>query len=160
MLAGLKPGLKSFAANGRGWIARYGWAEVAGIVTSYLGYFGTLKATNSPIAGAFGAAIGENIGYYACIIWRELRARLRTDGPLTWKLLVGTAWALLLEFGVPELLDSFIVRPGSTYLAVAMFGPTAGIVVGKFSADAVFYVLVISIYQRLKAKRSAQHEQI
>jgi hypothetical protein len=144
---------KAAAANSRGWVARYGWAEVAGIVTSYLGYFGTVKVTHSGIAGAFGAAISENIGYYTCIIWRELRERRCNGEALSLPMLVRTAWALLLEFGVAELLDSFIVRPGSTYLAVGMFGPTSGIVVGKFAADAVFYVLVITIYSRLKAKK-------
>ena len=153
MRASLKSKLLAANANSRVWVARYGWAEIAGVVTSYIGYFGTLKVTNSSIAGAFGAAMGENVGYYACIIWRELRARRRAGEALSLSMLARTAWALILEFGVPELLDSFIVRPGSTFLAVAMFGPNGGIVVGKIAADIVFYVLVIMIYNRLKARK-------
>lgn len=154
MQARLKQKILATVAKSRLWIARYGWAEVASIATSYLGYFSTVHVTQSTIAGAFGAAIGENVGYYSCIIWRELASRRRMGETFTPKMLAKTAWALLLEFGVAELLDSFVVRPSASYLAVDMFGTHAGIIIGKLAADAVFYVLVITIYTRLKARKN------
>ncbi len=138
--------------KGQIWIARYGWAEIWGILTSYLGYFITHSVTGSPIAASFGASFGENIGYYGCIFWRELSARQAKDGALSRASLVAIMKDLLYEFGLAELLDFLIVRPGVTFLAVAMFGSAAGVAVGKICADIVFYTLAIGFYERRKAK--------
>ncbi len=135
------------------WLARYGWAEIAGLITGYTGYFATLQATPSAIACALGASIGENLGYYTCILWRELAARQRNGETLTATMFAHTTWHLIREFGMAELLDSILVRPGSTFLAVTLLGPTTGIVAGKFIADAIFYLLVITTHTKLKRKK-------
>jgi hypothetical protein len=153
MSSNLKRKLLLATTSPRAWLARYGWAEIAGLITGYTGYFATLHATHAAIACALGASIGENLGYYTCILWRELSARRRTGKTLSATMFAQTTWHLIREFGMAELLDSIIVRPGSTYLAVALLGPTTGIVAGKFIADATFYTLVITTHTKLKRKK-------
>jgi hypothetical protein len=140
----------------REWIGRYGWAEFWGVVTSYLGYYITRQLTTSSIAASFGASFGENIGYYGCILWREVSTRRRAGEALNSKTLGAITRDLLYEFGLAELLDFLIVRPGVTFLAVAMFGSAVGVAVGKVAADIVFYALAIGFYERRKAKAEAQ----
>ena len=140
------------AENWRAWIARYGWAEVWGIVTSYLGYFAVFHLTGSPVTAAFGASFGENVGYYGCIFWREFATRMRAGQPLNAAMASAVSRDLLYEFGIPELLDSFVVRPATTFLAAHMFGASIGVIVAKIASDVVFYVLAVTLYERRKAK--------
>jgi hypothetical protein len=144
--------MQRIVSHWREWLARYGWAEVWGVITSYLGYFAGIHLTGSAVVGAFSASMGENVGYYGCIIWREIAGRRRSGAGISVTMLNSVGRDLLYEFGLPELLDSFIVRPSATYLAVATLGPTLGIGIGKLASDIVFYVLAVSLYERRKAK--------
>jgi hypothetical protein len=126
------------------WIARYAPAEITGIIGTYIGFWLVMKATGSLPAAGFGAAIGENAGFYGLLFVREWWGN-RDAGH--------TLRTLAMEFGLAELLDSLIVRPGATVLAVMMLGEGLGVFVGKVAADVVFYVLAISVYERLKAAR-------
>jgi hypothetical protein len=142
-------------SKSREWIGRYGWAEFWGVITSYLGYYITHQATTSSIAASFGASFGENIGYYGCILWREISARRDAGEGWTSRTFGALTRDLLYEFGLAELLDFLIVRPGVTFLAVAMFGSAVGVAVGKVAADIVFYALAIGFYERRKARANS-----
>ena len=146
--------MQRIVGNWREWVARYGWAEVWGVLTSYLGYFVGLHLTGSMVVGAFAASMGENVGYYGCIIWREASEQRRQGEAFSLAMLGRISRDLLYEFGLPELLDSFIVRPAATFLAVSVLGFGPGIVIGKVASDIVFYVLAISLYERRKASRA------
>ncbi len=140
-------------SNWREWLSRYGWAEIWGTIGSYAGYILGFASSESAILSAFAAAMGENAGYYGCILWREF-ARHRRDGHrLTPGLSMTVLHDLVREFGIAEVLDTLIVRPSATYFSVAIFGARFGVLVGKISADLVFYSLTITFYERLKAKR-------
>jgi hypothetical protein len=66
----------------------------------------------------------------------------------------GAVRALLWEFGVAEVLDSFLVRPLCMYAAVRLTGTLAlGIILGKLAADAVFYAIAITFYEIGKKRR-------
>lgn len=146
--------MQQIVGNWREWVTRYGWAEVFGLLTSYLGYYAGFHLTGSVVVGAFSAAMGENVGYYGCIIWREIAERRRNGGRFSSAMGRKIAGDMLYEFGLPELLDSFIVRPAATFLAVTVLGPGVGVVVGKIASDIVFYVLTISLYERSKASKA------
>lgn len=126
------------------WIARYAPAEIAGIFGTYCGFWLVMALTASLPASGFGAAAGENTGFYGFLFLREWG---RTGDSRH------TVRALFMEFGFAELLDSLIVRPGATVLCVLMLGQGLGVIVGKVAADVVFYVLAISVYERMKAAR-------
>ena len=148
--------MERIARNWREWVSRYGWAAIWGLVTSYLGYLAGAEVGGSTLSGAFAASLGENIGYYGCVIWREIKLRLSSGERLSVLMLRRTAGDLLYEFGLPESLDFLIVRPGTTYTAVTLFGPAFGVIIGKVIADAVFYVLTITFYERRKAHKAKQ----
>jgi hypothetical protein len=139
----------------REWIGRYGWAELCGTLGSYVGFYIALWFSGSVIAGSYGAAVGENIGFYGCIGARDYRRRRAEGAHVSPVLFAGIGKQMVTEFGLAELLDSLVVRPGATFLAVTMFGQTAGVLIGKIGADAVFYALAIGFYERRKARDAA-----
>ena len=143
-----------FANNWREWVSRYGWAELCGLATSYLGYFAGAQFSGSAAAGAYSASAGENVGYYGCLIWREIASRLASGERLSGAMLVRTARDLLYEFGLPETLDFLIVRPASTFGAVHLFGRGAGVLIGKVVADVFFYALTVTFYERRKNREA------
>lgn len=133
--------------NWREWLARFVPAELAGIAGSYAGYLIVADLGVSPILAAYGAAFGENCGYYTVVFlrdWFALPPEKRRLGPVL--------KAMVHDFGIAEVLDTFVVRPGFTLAAVALMGPVWGVGVAKFSADAVFYLLAISFWERRRAR--------
>ena len=56
----------------RGWIKRYGPSEVAGIGMALAGSWLVQQVTGSVVAAAYGAAIGEGLGFYGSLVIREM----------------------------------------------------------------------------------------
>lgn len=146
----------------RDWIRRYGPAEVLALLTAMAGY-AVMRTTGSEAAAAYGAAIGDNVGYYGVLIARQVRAdagaargrdeRYGAAGTTR------TVRALALEFGPAEALDATLVRPALTALAVASAGLAVGVLLAKLAADLVFYVPVIATYEltrRAAGRRALQ----
>ncbi len=134
-----------WGAAARRWLARYAPAEVAAILGSYCGYGGAIALGGGLAAAAYAAAWCENIGFYLVMAlrdWRAAGAGQRRRALLN----------LVMEFGAAELIDSFIVRPGAMALAIVVLGPALGILVGKLTADAVFYLLAIAAHERLRRR--------
>ena len=143
----------------REWLARYGAAEVAGIITAMLGAWVVRTLTHDDIATAYGGALGENVGFYGTIIAREavFESRLaRAAGRrLGARGVVRIAVALATEFGPAELLDGGVIRPLAMGIALRFLGPV-GVVAGKLAADVTFYVPVIISYEiRKRLRREA-----
>jgi hypothetical protein len=129
------------------WLRRYGPAELLALLGALGGYVLLEAATGSRAAAAFGAAIGDNVGYYAVIAVREIAARRRLRQRHA---VHRAAGALVLEFGPAEALDSAIVRPACTAVAAAALGPAAGVLAAKLVADLAFYAPVIASYELRK----------
>jgi hypothetical protein len=125
------------------WLRRYGPAELLALLGAFAGYTLLQLATGNHVAAAYGAAIGDNLGYYGLLAVREIRARGVVRGCRT----------LALEFGPAEALDSTIVRPACTAMAAAALGPAVGVLVAKVLADLVFYVPVITSHELQKRCR-------
>lgn len=135
------------AENWREWLARFVPAEVLGLAGSYAGYLLCANAGLSPWIAAYGAALGENCGYYAAVFVRDgyaLPAGDRNAGRVL--------RAMVHDFGLAELLDTLVIRPGATILAVSSFGHSWGIAIGKIAADAVFYGLAIAFWERRRGR--------
>ncbi|ANY20206.1 hypothetical protein A6F68_01693 [Tsuneonella dongtanensis] len=137
--------------NWRDWLTRFVPAEVAGIAGSYAGYLLVADLGVSPILAAYGAAFGENCGYYTVVFLRDWFAL-----PQEKRQLVPVLKAMVHDFGIAEVLDSFIVRPGFTVAAVALFGQGWGVGIAKFAADAVFYLLAIFFWEKRRARENAE----
>lgn len=131
----------------RDWLARFGWAELGGLVGSYAGFIALGLLSGSAVAAAYGAAMGENAMYYGMVFLRDWRAadpKSRTPGRVL--------GAMAHDFGIAEVLDSLVIRPFATLACTAALGPAPGVGVGKISADAVFYVLAIGFYEWRRAR--------
>jgi hypothetical protein len=107
---------------------------------------------------AYAGAVGENVGFYGTIIWRQLSADRRVAGASGERYAGAHLWRttreLLLEFGPAELLDSLVIRPIAMGLGVRLLGRDAGVIAGKLAADVTFYLPVILTYEmRRQARR-------
>lgn len=130
------------------WLKRYGPAELCGIMTAYLGFFITKAILNHPVATAYGAALGETIGYYIVIIISEIChiQKAKPDKHIFHRILYVIAH-VITEFGPAEILDSLLLRPLFMGIAIYFFGDLLGILIGKLAADITFYVPVIVSYE-------------
>ncbi|HEV7707624.1 MAG TPA: hypothetical protein VGP16_05475 [Asanoa sp.] len=130
----------------RDWLARYAPAEAAGITGALL----AAAAVDSPGAAAIAGTVGENVGFYAMIFVRDLRAGGRPAQVVR---------DMVVEFGPAEVLDTLLVRPAAIYLATRALGTTtAGVVAGKVAADAVFYTIAIIGYELRRSRAAAAQE--
>jgi len=138
------------------WVRRYGPSEVAGIAMAFAGSWLVQQVSDSVIAAAYGASLGEGLGFYGSLVTREMiqeayfaGARRAPYGPAemmrTWR-------GLLLEFGPAELLDAGLIRPLTMALCTGFLGWGLGILAGKLLADVVFYLPVIWVYERRRRR--------
>jgi hypothetical protein len=142
----------TWKARVRRWIKRYGPSEVAGIAMALGGSWLVQQASGSVIAAAYGASIGEGLGFYGSLVIREMIQEAYFAGarraPYGAPEMMRTWRGLLLEFGPAELLDSGVIRPLAMGLCIALLGWGPGIVAGKILADVTFYLPVIWIHER------------
>ena len=118
------------------WLRSYAPAELCGLLAALLGYVLVRYATGHAAAAAYGATVGESLGFYGLLL---RRTALRS---------------LVVEFGPAEVLDSAFLRPACMAGAVALLGPVAGVLAGKLAADVAFYAPVIATYE-LQLRRRA-----
>jgi FHA domain len=141
------------------WIKRYGPSELAGIALALCGSWLVGMVTNSRVASAYGASIGEALGFYGWLITREMIQEAYFAGarraPYGVPEIVRTWRGLFLEFGPAELLDTGAIRPLSIAACTDVLGWGLGIVVGKLLADVIFYLPVVWVYER-RSRRSGQ----
>ena len=139
------------------WLLRYGPAEVAGITLAFVASFAVRHTTHSALLGAYAAAWGETIGYASVMATRDLIAELRESRRRGRKTPVrdagNVATGLLAEFGPAGVIDTFVTRPFTMALGVRQFGPVAGLIFGKITADLLFYGPVVYVYERRKRRR-------
>jgi hypothetical protein len=128
------------------WLRRYGPAELIALIGALAGYVLLEAATASHVAAAYGAALGDNLGFYGFIVAREIDAKV-VGRPHPVRGAVRVCRGLALEFGPAEMLDSTIVRPACVAVATGAFGMALGVLVAKVAADLVFYVPVITSFE-------------
>jgi hypothetical protein len=120
-----------------------------------------LAARNAGPGNALGAALagtwGGNIGYFGAILIRDVlqsKARYRRTGRHYGLPGLGkNLWALFIEFGVAEALDTLVVRPALMYYLPKALGDfTWGVIAAKFLADLSFYLPAILFYEWSKKR--------
>jgi hypothetical protein len=139
------------------WLRRYGPAELFALLTAMAGYMVLEATTGNHAAAAYGAAMGDNVGYYGVLLTRQVRADARGARNRAERYgvrgLARTVRGLVIECGPAEAVDFTVVRPALTALAVAAAGPALGVLLAKLAADVAFYLPVITTYEM--KKRSA-----
>jgi hypothetical protein len=148
-----RPSARARAAE---WIRRYSLGEIVGLAAALAGSWLVYGITHNAVAAAFGASIGEAIGFYGMIVVREMVDDAYAAGahraPYGFREIGATWRGLLLEFGPAELFDTGIVRPAAMWLGEDALGRPLGIMAGKLLADLAFYAPVIVSYELRKAR--------
>jgi len=111
--------------------------------------------TENKVIMAYAGALGEGLGFYAWIIGRDIiqsQKHHRQNGvKYGMKSLMKNFRNIIVEFGFAELLDSFIVRPALMYyFSIKIQNLQLAILIGKLSADVLFYLPTIISYELRK----------
>ena len=141
----------------REWLRRYLPAESLSLLAT-LGAAAAVWATAGSRTGA--ALVGTwagNVAYFGWIVaadvWRTRRALHQQGRPYSRRVFLRIIRALVVEFGVAELADSFLIRPALLYYLPLWLGNFAlGVVLAKFAADVTFYVPAIIGYELSKKR--------
>jgi hypothetical protein len=97
--------------------------------------------------------VGSSIGYYIPAYVNAMRwSIVERRGSWASRVIATNLLAmrsLTVEFGIAEVIDSFLVRPALYYLTPILLGHVVwGWVLGGFVADIVFYAFTIFSYER------------
>lgn len=132
------------------WIHRYFLAEVFSLIGVLL--FGTIAEIvfNNPIHIALAGTIGENLGFYGNIFYKDIQKRKTKDHKLTFIGVLKVIRNTTFEFGLAEYLD-MIIRPTFMYFFQRIIINTQlALLAAKFSADITFYFPAILFYELRK----------
>jgi hypothetical protein len=143
------------------WLWRYGPAELVSLPATLLPALLVQNGTGDAIAAALAGTWGGNIGYFGTIllrdVWLSRRRYIREKRRYGLWGFGRNVRALLIEFGVAELLDSLLVRPALMYyLPKALDNFSWGIIAAKFAADLSFYLPAILFYELSKKHSDLQ----
>ena len=135
----------------KSWIKRYGFAEIFGTITAYIGFIFLDFLNGNPILAVYGGVIGESIGFYGTMLVRELMHNLSVSNKIgkryIWVASFKTLEKLLIEFGPAEALDTFVIRPFTMNFGVKFLGKGIGIFAGKITTDIIFYIPTIISFE-------------
>ena len=139
----------------REWVKRYAPAEIFATIGAVIGASAVFLLTQNRIASAYAGAIGDSICFYVVIFIRDTIASVTQHRSNNKKynalILAKDARNILIEFGPAEILDTLVIRPFLMYFFSLYAGNFAfGILLGKISADIVFYFPAIISYELRK----------
>ena len=143
-------------SNFKEWFDRYKYAEIA--ATSAALASSQFSRIFDGFTTAYLITFAEYFAFYGVILFMEYQKLAKTNRLLDKKthlkeiaILIRN---LLLEFGYPALLDLFFIRPFCMYWMPILTGNYfMGIILGKITADSIFYGLAIVNYELIKRKR-------
>lgn len=140
------------------WVKRYGLAEVLSTALAWAGAKITYETTKDSSYAALTATWAGNLGYYGPIFIKDINDRYksaRKEGKVFGlRNLAQTLRNLAIEFGPSGTLDALVTRPLLTKFCIDKCGPDAGMFMGRYTADAIFYGLTIPIYEAVKKMKS------
>jgi hypothetical protein len=132
------------------WLWRYLPAEVFALIGVFIG--GTLANLlfHNSVATALFGTLGENVGFYGKILYKDIQVRKKKDEKITFLGMLKVLRDTIMEFGIAEYLD-LIIRPTLMWFFPRVVGNvTLGVLIGKFAADITFYTPAIFFYELRK----------
>ena len=143
-------------SNFKEWFDRYKYAEIA--ATSAALASSQFSRIFDGFTTAYLITCAEYFAFYGVILFMSYQKLAKTNRLLNKKTslkeILFLFRNLLLEFGYPAILDLFFIRPFCMYWIPILTGNYfMGIILGKITADYIFYGLVIVNYELIKRKR-------
>jgi len=140
-------------SNFKEWFDRYKYAEIA--ATSSALASSQFSRIFDGLTTAYLITFAEYFAFYGVILFmayqKLVKANRLLDKKTSLKELVLLIRNLLLEFGYPAILDLFFIRPFFMYWMPILTGNYfMGIILGKITADSIFYGLAILNYELIK----------
>lgn len=141
----------------REWLRRYGPAEVLSLGATLGAAAVATQAGSSEVARALAATWAGNLAYFGYLlgqdVWQTRRAVRAQGRHYTATTFGRNIRALVVEFGVAEVLDSLLIRPALLYwLPRWLHSVPLGVLAAKLAADVTFYVPTIISYELSKQK--------
>lgn len=138
-------------SNFKEWFDRYKYSELA--ATSAALIASQFSRIFSGLTTAYIITFAEYFAFYGIMIYRSYKRHKLQHQKTTLKGILYLIRNLFLEFGYPAALDFFFIRPLCMYWMPILTGNYfLGIIVGKITADSVFYALSIINYELIKKK--------
>lgn len=138
------------------WVRRYITAEILGTIGALIAAWLFFNHTHSYIIAAAAGWVGEGVGFYGYFISTELLLNNKKYHKYSLVKRITTVIAvastnLFVEFAPAEVLDNFLIRPFFMFLIPQYVHPyPIGFLVGKFSADLIFYMFAVIGYETRK----------
>lgn len=137
--------------NVREWSIRYIPSEIIASISAVLSATFIYSITKNSVLTAIAGTWGENLGYYGSIFIRDILITKKKTYHTKVIHYAKVIRNLILEFGLAEILDSFLVRPFTMYLFPLIINNLPiGILLGKLVADIIFYIPTIFSYELRK----------
>jgi hypothetical protein len=137
------------------WARRYLPAELCSVMVTMIVAMLTFELTGNSLTTALVATwVGSGV-YFSYILAMDMRfaqrQRRARGHHYDWGTFAQNVRALLVEFGIAELVDLFIIRPALMYYLPLWIGSLAwGTLIAKVAADLTFYVPAIIGYELSK----------
>lgn len=143
-------------SNFKEWFGRYKYAEIA--ATSAALASSQFSRIFDGFTTAYLITFAEYFAFYGVILFMSYQKLAKTNRLLNKKTslkeILFLFRNLLLEFGYPAILDLFFIRPFCMYwMPILTSNYFMGIILGKITADSIFYGLAIINYELIKRKR-------
>ena len=138
------------------WFDRYKYAELS--ATSAALASSQFSRIFDGLTTAYLITFTEYFAFYGVILFMAYKKMMEANKALgsttSLKELLHLLRNLFLEFGYPAVLDFFFIRPFCMYWMPILTGNYfMGIILGKITADSIFYGLAIVNYELIKRKR-------
>ena len=142
-------------ANFKEWFDRYKYSELAATSAALLA--SQFSRIYSGLTTAYLITFAEYFAFYGVMVYRSYKAlsasKKLQDQTVSFREITILIRNLFLEFGYPAVLDFFFIRPFCMYWMPIVTGNyISGIILGKITADSIFYFLSIFNYEWIKNK--------
>jgi len=149
--------LESMTAKMKEWLKRYLPAELLSTGATLGGGVIAYRIWNNAVAAALVATWAGNLLYFGYILLNDIhgtKKALNADNKgyniITF---LKNIRAFVVEFGIAEVLDSFLIRPLLMYyLPLLIDNLVAALLLAKFIADITFYIPVTLSYEFAKKR--------
>jgi hypothetical protein len=137
------------------WAKRYIPAGIISSTATILSSVFTFKITQNHLSTALVGTWVGNFVYFGFILVADIlktnKELLKRDKKYSFKTFLQNIRALVVEFGLSEVFDSFLIRPTLMYYFPIWVNEIwLGIILAKIIADITFYIPAIIAYEYSK----------